>query len=96
MVLTPSELEKKIQTENEESSKAIEKKIDNALLNSYDLNRAAVIDYDLLFRGVKSYTVDFVLDKYRQAGWKVNVISDQRDGSYVEFSKQKQTYNTRD
>jgi hypothetical protein len=89
MVLTPGELEKKILSENKATSEAIEKKIDNALLNTYELNRPTTIDYDCLFKGIRSYTINFVLDKYIQAGWNVKIVYDQREGDYIEFSKKK-------
>ena len=92
MVIGPDELLKRITEDEAGKIEQLEKKIDDSLRASYEGNNSVVLDYDI-FRDIRKCTVDALLSKYRQAGWSVNYISDQRDGDYYEFKrKEKGTY----
>ena len=63
---------------------AAEAIIDRNLKAKYaGVGRSIIIDAAM---GVRSYIVDYVVEKYRRAGWTVKRVSDQRDGDFFEFT----------
>lgn len=70
MVIRPSDIKRSKLT------KSIENKIDSTLKEGSRTYYTEAFDSD---------TIEEIIEKYRNAGWKVKMIYDQRDGNYLEF-----------
>jgi hypothetical protein len=91
MVVKPRELINLITDEEKPVIKRLEKRIDDCLTKDFRGTGSLAFGMNEDFKSLRPPTKEKLLDKYRQAGWNVKEISDQRDGDYVEFS-----YNSRE
>jgi len=84
MVLTPQQAKKMQERKEAPAMRALEKAIDKALTEG---NFTFAIEQgDYYGRGGVDYDVaQVVMKKYRDAGWNVKYVSDQRDGDYLDF-----------
>jgi hypothetical protein len=79
MALSPREIDKQKRQKNEAGIIAAENVIDQMLIDGRHTIAESVIQ-----RHTKC--VEEVIQRYRYAGWSVQWQSDQRDGSYYEFT----------
>ncbi len=81
MVISPQEANYK--AKSKENIKSLEQRIDKALIDSLKNKESMNFSADLFPDEITRKTI---IDKYRDAGWNVKYITDQRDGNYLEFS----------
>ena len=86
MVVKPNELANLVTKEEKEVIKRLEKRIDDYLTKEFRGTGSLAFGINEDFRNLRIPTREKLLDKYKQAGWNVKEISDQRDGDYIEFS----------
>lgn len=86
MVVKPTELINLVTNEEKEVIKRLEKRIDDYLTKDFRGSGSLAFGINEDFRTLRIPTREKLLSKYRQAGWNVKEISDQRDGDYIEFS----------
>lgn len=72
-----------------DSAKRLESALDHVLGERYYSGRSVTVDLSWLHaqvQGRRELIVQMVLQLYQEAGWKVEVVPDQRSGDYVRFS----------
>ena len=82
MVKTPQDL-RKINNNDEKKAARLESVIDECLEDSD--TREEITISTALFSNYPSKVREYVLGKYRAAGWEIRYINDWRDGNYYEF-----------
>lgn len=85
MVVGPKELLEKITEEEAEILEALERRIDQELLRYFDGTRNVIYPMDGEPRQVRRNVLEGLLGRYRQAGWKVKIVHDQREGDFINF-----------
>ncbi len=83
MVKTPEDL-RKINDNDEKKATRLESVIDECLEHHDAMSGAITISTDF-FSNYSSKVREYVLGKYRAAGWNIKYIDDWRDGDYYEF-----------
>ena len=86
MVVKPKELVNLITEEEKPIIKRLEETIDKILTKDFSGTGSLYFGITDDFKNLRIPTREKLLDKYRQSGWNVEEISDQRDGNYIEFS----------
>jgi len=85
MVITPKQVEEKALKVSQVKLKALEKRIDEALLE--DFSRGDRDGVCISLDVGKNTPLYMVLEnKYNQAGWTLKYEYDQRDGDFVRFT----------
>lgn len=85
MVVKPRELEQRIKAKEGPAMQQFEATVDEELTRRF-AGRGQGVSVGVP-RGIRRFVLDQVLDKYRQAGWNVQIVYDQRDGDYIEFKE---------
>lgn len=85
MVVGPKELLEKITEDEAEILENLEKRIDQELLKNFDGTRNVIYAMDGDPRKLRRNVLEGLLSRYRQAGWKVKIVYDQRDGDFINF-----------
>lgn len=83
-MLRPQELDASRNAEALVQCAELEKKIDAALQRGYQgYGRSITYAWP---SDMKRHVVEHVMAKYAAAGWGVRIVSEQRDGDYLEFT----------
>ncbi|MBU2590314.1 MAG: hypothetical protein KKF52_05325 [Nanoarchaeota archaeon] len=85
MVIGPDELAKKIVESESKRIRQLENKIDEELERKFDRYCLVTLDSNI-FTGCKQFTIEALLSKYSNEGWKIEHVSNQRDGDYYKFT----------
>jgi len=85
MVVNPENLVQKIEHHEAQRIAAVEAYIDKTLETAFDGTKA-IVPGDHGFRGMRDFVLKGLLDRYRAAGWNIKYQSDQREGSWYEFT----------
>ena len=85
MVIGPKELLEEIRKDDAKELENLESRIDKGLRKKYDGSNYVTFSASL-FSNVRKNSLNSLLDRYKAQGWEVKYISDQRDGSFYQFS----------
>ncbi|VVB80077.1 Uncharacterised protein [uncultured archaeon] len=94
MVITPQQVHEKALVEARASFKALEKKIDRALMDDYVVGDSCGVCIDLDVSS-SDPVYQLIQRKYEEAGWTVKYECDQRDGDFVRFTQRRVGWNSR-
>lgn len=91
MVLSPNQARRMAENNHAPTLAKLERTIDATLAKSGGM--AASLSIETGYRGlyddprndVPNHLIESLLDNYRQAGWKVKMEHDQREGTYLTF-----------
>jgi hypothetical protein len=87
MVLTPKQAETQARPTGQ-TLKDLEKRIDSAIIERIKLgSRDFTFDVSIFPNRMAMKTIQ---ELYENAGWRVQYQSDQRDGSYLQFTRKKE------
>ena len=89
MVLSPSELEKRIMEEEEDKLEKIEEHIDYYLIWNYTGQKAHVPLYNNGDFNVREFTLNKLLAQYNRAGWRTKIDYNSQGTRYIEFTRYK-------
>jgi post-segregation antitoxin (ccd killing protein) len=81
MAISKQDAMEKAESRTADKMKALEAKIDKALVRDARDRRMTTIATS----GMKQATIEAIIRKYKAAGWKVEHVSDWRDGDYLSF-----------
>ena len=82
MVISVSELTKRILEKEEPLLKALEDRIDTALVERFNGQSVAI---GLTTKMPRRNLLDELFDKYRRSGWDVQYVFDQRYGDFIQL-----------
>lgn len=88
MVIGPQELEEMLMRKEEPLAMLAEEEIDTALEDRFNGGRA-VFNAPADFKNLRQDHQEQLLNKYRQAGWQVKQETDQKEGLYLQFERQR-------
>lgn len=86
MVVNPKDLLKTITEQEETILVALERRIDEELKRKFNGSNDVCVDTRNLWDQLRPILQNKLLNNYREAGWKVQFESDQREDSYLRFT----------
>ncbi len=85
MAVNANELESRVKAKNADLLRQLEATVDAELETAYRGSGASVTLYNHDLEQLSPFLREALFDRYRQVGWDVNYVSNQRDGNYAEF-----------
>jgi hypothetical protein len=90
MVITPQQVEEKVLKDNHAKLRALEEKIDEALVKGFRFGDLCGVCVNLGL-GERTPLYRALENKYNQAGWIVKYEYEQRGGDFVRFTAKRGT-----
>lgn len=84
-MITKEEASKAYERENADKVAALEETIDRELMDRYEPD-SRFYGVTVATRGVPYKLIETIKRRYSEGGWRVEYVSDQRDGDFLKFS----------
>ncbi len=91
MVVNPKRLLETITQDEQKVLRELEGKIDQHLMAKFDGEGTVSIELPREWSKLRGVATNQLMEKYKNEGWGVELIFDQKDGNYLQF-----TYNPKE